>query len=170
MFEPGSLVVSGNSGICRVEGVSLKKQLDGVGEAMYYTLTPLFGSGRVYTPVDTKVFMRPVITAEEAGDLIRRMPQIEPGCCAGTDQRSLAEHYRGLLHTYQCESLVKIIKAVYLKGQAAAAKGKKLGKTDQQFMKRAEELLYEELSLALDMPKDQVKDHILQTLEPAGQS
>ena len=44
-----------------------------------------------------------------------------------------------------------------------------LGKTDQQFMKRAEELLYEELSLALDMPKDQVKDHILQTLEPAAQ-
>ena len=36
-------------------------------------------------------------------------------------------------------------------------------------MKRAEELLYEELSLALDMPKDQVKDHILQTLEPAAQ-
>ena len=64
---------------------------------------------------------------------------------------------------------MKIIKAVYLKAQQAAAKGKKLGKTDQQFMKRAEELLYEELSLALDMPKDQVKDHILQTLEPAAQ-
>ena len=81
----------------------------------------------------------------------------------------LAEHYRGLLHTYQCESLVKIIKAVYQKGRQAAARGKKLGKTDQQFMKRAEELLYEELSLALEMPKDKVKDHILQTLEPAAQ-
>ena len=62
---------------------------------------------------------------------------------------------------------MKIIKAVYLKGQAAAQKGKKLGKTDQQFMKRAEEFLYEELSVALEMPKEQVKDHILQTLEPA---
>ena len=140
----------------------MKQQLGGGGQAMYYTLTPLFGSGTVYTPVDTKVFMRPVITGEEAQDLIRRMPEIEPCCCSGTDQRALSEHY-------QCESLVKIIKAVYLKAQQAAAKGKKLGKTDQQFMKRAEELLYEELSLALDMPKDQVKDHILQTLEPAAQ-
>lgn len=169
MFETGSLIVYGNSGICRVEGVSMKQQLGGGGQAMYYTLTPLFGSGTVYTPVDTKVFMRPVITGEEAQDLIRRMPEIEPCCCSGTDQRALSEHYRGLLHTYQCESLVKIIKAVYLKAQQAAAKGKKLGKTDQQFMKRAEELLYEELSLALDMPKEQVKDRILQTLEPATQ-
>ena len=64
---------------------------------------------------------------------------------------------------------MKIIKAVYQKGRQAAARGKKLGKTDQQFMKRAEELLYEELSLALEMPKDKVKDHILQTLEPAAQ-
>ena len=156
MFETGSLIVYGNSGICRVEGVSMKQQLGGGGQAMYYTLTPLFGSGTVYTPVDTKVFMRPVITGEEAKDLIRRMPEIEPCCCSGTDQRALSEHYRGLLHTY-------------LKAQQAAAKGKKLGKTDQQFMKRAEELLYEELSLALDMPKEQVKDHILQTLEPAAQ-
>ena len=62
-----------------------------------------------------------------------------------------------------------IVQAAVYKAQQAAAKGKKLGKTDQQFMKRAEELLYEELSLALDMPKDQVKDHILQTLEPAAQ-
>ena len=66
MFEPGSLIVYGNSGICRVEGVSMKQQLSGGGQAMYYTLTPLFGSGTVYTPVDTKVFMRPVITGEEA--------------------------------------------------------------------------------------------------------
>lgn len=169
MFETGSLIVYGNSGICRVEGVSMKPQLEGGGQAMYYTLTPVFGSGTVYTPVDTKVFMRPVISGEEARDLIRRMPEIEPGCCDGTDQRTLAEHYRGLLHTYQCESLVKIIKAVYQKGRQAAARGKKLGKTDQQFMKRAEELLYEELSLALEMPKDKVKDYILQTLEPAAQ-
>ena len=122
MFETGSLIVYGNSGICRVEGVSMKQQLGGGGQAMYYTLTPLFGSGTVYTPVETKVFMRPVITGEEARDLIRRMPEIEPGCCAGTDQRTLAEHYRGLLHTYQCESLVKIIKAVHLKARQAAAR------------------------------------------------
>ena len=160
MFETGSLIVYGNSGICRVEGVSMKQQLGGGGQAMYYTLTPLFGSGTVYTPVDTKVFMRPVITGEEARDLIRRMPEIEPCCCSGTDQRALSEHYRGLQLLSHADAL---------KAQQAAAKGKKLGKTDQQFMKRAEELLYEELSLALDMPKDQVKDHILQTLEPAAQ-
>lgn len=145
------------------------KPQPGGGQAMYYTLTPLFGSGTVYTPVETRVFMRPVISGEEARELVRRMPQIEPDACEGTDQRALTEHYRGLLHTYQCESLVKIIKGVYLKGKQAVARGKKLGKTDQQFMKRAEELLYEELSLALDIPKEQVKDHILQTLEPAAQ-
>ena len=168
MFEAGSLIVYGSSGICRVEGASMKPQPGG-GQAMYYTLTPLFGSGTVYTPVETRVFMRRVISGEEARELVRRMPQIEPDACEGTDQRTLTEHYRGLLHTYQCESLVKIIKGVYLKSKQAVARGKKLGKTDQQFMKRAEELLCEELSLALYIPKDQVKDHILKTLEPAAQ-
>lgn len=32
----------------------------------YYKLAPVFGSGTIYIPVDTKVFMRPVISKEEA--------------------------------------------------------------------------------------------------------
>ena len=165
MYQIGQYIIYGSTGVCKVESLVEKPP-----HGLYYVLKPLYESGTIYTPAEhPKVFMRPVISGEEARELVRRMPQIEPDACEGTDQRALTEHYRGLLHTYQCESLVKIIKGVYLKGKQAAARGKKLGKTDQQFMKRAEELLYEELSLALDIPKEQVKDHILQTLEPAAQ-
>ena len=43
MFETGSLIVYGNSGICRVEGVSMKQQLGGGGVGVDHL--PLPGEG-----------------------------------------------------------------------------------------------------------------------------
>lgn len=164
MFEPGALIVYGSTGICRVEEIAPRQQVGGTGQAMYYTLTPVFGCGTVYTPVDTKVFMRPVMTRQQADELLRRMPGMEECPCAMRDQRALAEHYRGLLHTYECEVLVGMIKTIRAKSLAAAQRGKKLGKIDQQYMKRAEELLCDELSVALCQPKEQVKEYMARQL------
>ena len=50
-------------------------------------------------------------------------------------------------------------------GVIALAGGKKPGKTDMQYRKRAEELLYEELAVALDMPVDQVQSYITHSVE-----
>lgn len=39
---------------------------------LYYKLSPVYGSGTIYVPVDTKIFMRPVLSRREAMDLIHR--------------------------------------------------------------------------------------------------
>ena len=64
MFEKGSLMVYDTAGVCRVEDIGVPEGLPAAREGReYYKLSPVFGSGIIYIPVDTKVFMRPVISA-----------------------------------------------------------------------------------------------------------
>ena len=50
------------------------------------------------------------------------------------------------------------------------ALGKKPSKVDQDFQKRAEFLLHDELSAALDIPFDEVGDYITQQVEQMKQT
>ncbi len=71
MYAAGELVVYGGEGVCRVEGVGAPS-LPGMDKTrLYYTLSPLYRSGQVMTPVDTQVLMRPLLTPEETAQLGR---------------------------------------------------------------------------------------------------
>ena len=63
-----------------------------------------------------------------------------------------------------CVDRVRLIRAVYAKGRAAAKKGKRLGQVDERSMKRAEDILHGELAVALNIPVDGVKDYISNVL------
>ena len=114
MFQKGDLIVYGNMGVCRVEAVEAPAGLPGAGEKkLYYKLDPVYETGTVYIPVDAKVFMRPILTHAQAEALIGRIPEIEENPCGGKDQQMLAEHYRSLMRTHDCDDLVQLIKTIY---------------------------------------------------------
>ena len=73
MFSIGSLIVYSGTGVCRVEAVG-PPPFDPGSKVEYYTLIPLQSTGTIYVPVDTKVFMRPILSREAAQELIRRIP------------------------------------------------------------------------------------------------
>lgn len=166
MFQKGEYVIYGNNGICCVEDIGIP-----VGTPMgrsgreYYTLTPVFGTGTIYAPVDTKVFMRPILTKEQAEHLIRQIPDIQEENFEGQDVRALSEKYKGCLDTHQCEDLVKLIKTVYMKEKSMAEQGKKLAKTEQEYGKLAKELLHREFSMALGIPYDEVEEYITEQIK-----
>lgn len=64
------MIVYGSSGVCRVDAVGPLQRAGPDPERAYYTLSPMFSSGVVYTPVDTSVFMRPVLSQSEVETLI----------------------------------------------------------------------------------------------------
>ena len=134
-------------------------------EKHYYTIQPLYREGKIYVPVDTTVFMRPIITRQEADALIRRIPEIKGEVYENRNLRMLNEHYQSLLQSHDCEDMLQLIKAVYAKQTENIAAGKKLGLVDDRYMKRAEDILYGELAVALDIPKDNVLDYITNILE-----
>lgn len=166
MFQKGELVIYGNNGICCVEeiGVPVGTPMGRSGKE-YYTLTPVFGSGTIYVPVDTKVFMRAILTKEQAERLITQIPEIREEQFEGKDIRALSEKYRGYLDTHQCEDLVKLIKTVCMKEKTMVENGKKLAKTEQEYGKIAKELLYKEFSIALGIPYEEVEGYITKKVE-----
>lgn len=160
MYKAGDLVIYSGEGVCRVEEIGVPALYGAAETRLYYTLQPLYRKGRVYSPVDSKVFMRPVITRDEAEELIIGIPSAEAEVCDNRNIRFLSEHYQERIRRYDCMELVKLIKAIYKKKQLAAENGKKLGQIDERFMRRAEDMLYGELAVALDIPRSEVLSYI----------
>ena len=164
MFDAGELVVYGCSGVYRVESVG-KPDISGCGDKDYYTMTPVFGTGTSYVPVDTTVFMRKVMSADEADRLIESIPQITQTQFCERNPKAIKEHYLSALKSHDCTVLVAMIKEIYLKGEKAKSSNKKLSRIDQQYMTQAEDLLYGELAVALGIPKEDIPHYIKKKIE-----
>lgn len=98
------------------------------------------------------------------------MPSFLPSAWSrsGTGRlQELSEHYRSILGTHSTVDLVEIIKSVYHKKKEAAAAGRRVSQLDDRYMKLAEELLHGELSVALEIPRDEVREYIRQRVKAA---
>lgn len=160
MFAKGDYIFYENTGVCRVEDIGVPENLPAAARGrQYYTLSLIHSAGTIYIPVDTSVYMRPILTREQAQALIEKM-SIQAETDHIRDQRSLTEHYRASFQSHECEDLVQLIKTVYMKNKNRAETGAKPGKIDLQYRKRAEELLHGELAVALGIPTDQIPCYI----------
>lgn len=159
MFEINDLIIYGREGVCRVEEICTPKMSGIDKNRLYYVLKPLYNRGMIYTPVDTTVFMRAIISSEQADKLIDALPSIVTNVC-NERLKVLEDQYKAELNSHECEELMRIIKTVGVKKSENASKGKKLGKTDESYMKMAEDTLYGEFAQALKIPKEDVKSYI----------
>jgi len=160
MYHIEDLIIYGSVGVCRVDAVGIP-DIPGVDEERtYYTLCPLYQNGKIFTPIDTSVFMRTIITYAEVQRLIFLIPSIEENVYNNKSQRLLENHYQEYMQTHDCTNLIKVIKNVYSKKVITVDQGKKLGQIDERFMKKAEDLLYGEFAVVLGIPKENVKSYI----------
>ncbi len=153
MYRIGEVIVYGDMGVCRILDI---QNLAFAGEEKpYYILKPLFQECMISTPVEnTKVFMRPIISKQEANRLIDMIPSIQAKAYYSRILREVSEHYEASLKTHDCESLIELSMSIYAKKQTPEEQNRKFGAIDERFMKRAEELLFGELAAALDIPRD----------------
>lgn len=157
MYKKGEYVVCGNNGICQVDGITTLN-LEGVDkDRQYYLMRPVFSNGStVYRPADTDDgSIRPALNKEEADALIKEIPSIETIPIA--DEKTLEKTYRDLIHSCDPKSLVKLIKTIQLRKEKRLLKGFKVTALDSRYFKQAEDFLYGELSIALDIPRPEVK-------------
>ena len=160
MFEKDQLIMCGGHGVCRVVNVTGNPidRLDKVRK--FYVLEPVFEKGStVYTPVDNdKVIMRRIMNKKEAEELVGQITKIDTVWIR--EEKGREQMYKEAIRTYDCQSLVQIIKTLYLRKQNRLKEGKKVLSSDEQYLHKAEELLYSEMSLALSIPKDEVEAYI----------
>lgn len=165
MFKKGEYVVCGNKGVCVVEDVTTLN-ISGVDkEREYYILKPVYTSGStVYVPVDsTKESIRKVLEKDEANKLISGIPDI-PLITIAND-KLLEQEYRGCMKSNNCEEWVKIIKTIYLRKQKRLEAGRKVTAVDAKYFRIAEDNLYGELAISLDMPREEVESYITSEME-----
>lgn len=155
MYQNGDMIIYGSTGVCCVQKIISKEIEKGV-EKPFYVLDPLYQDGVIMIPVDTKVFMRPVLTREEALALIDRIPDIHTQAYHNSVMRELEEHYNSYLKSHDCGDLIELAMSIYAKKQELTSQNRKFGAVDERFMKRAEELLDGELAVALGIEKSAV--------------
>lgn len=165
MFEIGTYVVYGNTGICKIEDVTTLDIPGANAERQYYVMSPIREQGsRDYLPVDnTKVVLREVISKDEALQLIDNITEI--GLLEVDNDKLREEKYKELARRSDCASWITIIKTIYLRKQERIAQGKKITATDDRYYKMAVEHLYSELGFALDKEPSEIEEFIIERIE-----
>lgn len=165
MYQTGDLILYGRTGVCRVEEITSVKQRGAEAEVRYYVLKPLYQSCNITTPVDnTRVFSRPIISREDAERIIAAIPTVKVEPYHNRNLNQLREYYKTRMETYDCSDLVELTMSLYAKKREAEAQKRKFGAVDERFMKEAEELLFGELAVALDIQRDEVRSYIVNAL------
>ena len=165
MFEVGEYVIFATNGVCKVEAVG-KLEMNGMSEEkLYYTLIPIQASEtKIFTPVDNdKVVMRRVLSKEEALALINDISNIE--IISIEDDKAREEVYKEAIKKCDCRELIKIIKTLYLRKETRLSEGKKVINSDERYLKIAEENLYEELALPLEIDRNEMGAFIVERVE-----
>lgn len=165
MYELGDYIIYGNHGVCKVEEIG-SLNISGMDKSIEcYTLQPVFSkASTLYTPVDNdKVSMRKVISNEEATELLKQIPDAPLLWIENDKQRE--EAYKEALRERDCLDWVKIIKTLYVRKQERLSQGKKLTFTDEKYLGIAQDFLYGELSIAMDIDKDEAENLVMDCLE-----
>lgn len=165
MFEVGTYIVCGCHGVCKVESIGHLEFMGGEKSKLYYTLSRVYQkSSLIYIPADNdKIIMRPVLKRENAEAFF--------GCIKGAEifwianEKRREEVFRTALRTCDCVEWVKIIKTIYERKQVRISQGKKAVTGDEKYLHSAEENLYGELAISLDMDRNHVERYITEQIE-----
>ena len=165
MYSIGDKIIYGENGVCTVDRIAALPMAGSPRDKMYYHLSPFVGTGVYFAPVDSNVFMRPVISREEAEALIDAMPGIEPAVCNDNRFNHVDAFYKELFKQHSCEALVAIVKGLHLRMSEKKTRSSRAETT----MKRAKDILHGELSVALGIDIGEVEDYIAQSVAASEQ-
>ena len=157
MFSVGDYVVYKRN-VCKI------KEIKRSCEKFYYVLSPIDDESLIIKvpKTDDNLLMRNIITKEDSEKLINSIPSID---IIKSNDKLLENEYKNLLSSGKLEDLIKIIKTTYLRNADRVANHKKIGEKDDNYFKKAEKLLYNELSISLDLSYNDTAEYIKKKVE-----
>lgn len=131
----------------------------------YYKLVPVNDTSIKYkVPVDSN-FLKKVITKEEIDRLLLEIPEINT---IDLGEKQIEQEYKKLMKSGTHEDLVKIIKTSYLRNQIRILNNKRISEIDDEYFRRAEKYLYEEIGIVLNLSFENTKEYIINKLKKAN--
>ena len=167
MYKIGDLFVYGSSGACRI--TDIKKENFGKNETTYYILSPVFDiKETIYIPIDNEALvakMKRILTPEELITLIKTIPQKKSVWIENVNQRR--EEYKRIIKKANREELLALIKTLYERRVELQQAGKNLSVYDERFFRHAQNIIHSEISLVLQIPREEIPSYIKKTLSVA---
>ena len=152
--------------VCRVADIKVSER---TGEECY-VLVPYGSTDNSVTmqvPVSNKAgHLRSLVTREEIDDLIVSAPGIET---LESKPANMKSQYAALMKGDSLEDLICIIKTSFLRNDERQKNHKKLASIDNEYLEKAEKLLYTELSVALGMSYEECKEFFEKEVEKAAE-
>ena len=139
MYQVGEFIVHPGQGVCRVEDVS-------AGPDATYKLLPVGQRHAMHIsfPVSNESRLRPILSAEEAREIIDQYPQMDVDDYADRNNSLEEQHFKQEIRNGSCRDTVRV------------GRNKKAPVAYGRILKLARERSLQELSCALDCTPEDV--------------
>ena len=165
MLNLGEIVIYNTHGVCKVCEI-IQKEFAGVIKD-YYVIKPINGSKScVYLPTDNEVSLskvRPILDKRTILNLIDDIPNQFIDWIENDNERKVI--FSNIIKDGDRNMLIALIKVILKQKNILKAKKKKLHASDEQSLKEAETLLYEEISYVLDLDRQEVYNMLKDKLD-----
>lgn len=158
MFEKGEYIICNNVGVCRVEDITSKDMMQ---DKLCYILQPLdLLDSKIYSAVDNqKMAMRRILSKDEISNVLDQLGGID--VLSVDNEKKREEVYKETLYKCDCIGWAKIIKTIYIRKKEKAKQGKKMTAVDSKYLKKAEDFLYREIAISMELEPDDAKERVL---------
>lgn len=164
-YQTGQSVIYRNKGVYTIESIGKVAFLPD-SEKIYYTLRPVFRSGdeHIYMPTDKEDALRHSLSAQEAGEYLKKLNQMKARPCHSTKTALIIAHYQELLSSSKIEHHLQLLKEIHEKELRLIRSGKRLGTTDKDFLSKVGRLLCEEFAAALQESPESARKQLAEAL------
>jgi CarD family transcriptional regulator len=112
-----------------------------------------------------KVFTRHIISKEEVEKIIASIPEIKVDAKSFDNTGELSEHYKSIISNHNCKDLIELLMVIYKKREIASEQKRKLWQVDEVYQKQAENQLYSEFAVALNIDINEVEAYIQEKIK-----
>lgn len=152
MYEVGDYIVHPGQGVCKVQEVVEEPRA-------VYQLLPVGQRHpmKISFPIASEAKLRPVLSREEAEDLIDEYPTMEVEQYSGRSNALEEEHFKDEIRHGSCEDSVRIVKTFRARIAETRSRNKKPPVAYERILKQARQRSLEELAVALDSTPEAVQ-------------
>jgi CarD family transcriptional regulator len=165
MFHVNDWVVYGTSGVYCIVDTDLPDPTGAEKDRRYYELQAAKQKCRTYVPMDSSVRMRPVISKEQAQELIQRIPELDTPLCTERGKNSAERYYRELMQNSDCATMTGIVHKLTSRRNELLKAGRHMSYTEEKYLRRGRDLLDSEFSIALGIPQEEVASFIRKNMK-----
>ena len=165
LYHSGDLVVYGVHGVCRM--LELETKLVNRKKTEYYVLSPLGNDqARFYVPTQNASAvskLKPILDRNGVIELLSSLDFTKDVWIVDENRRKA--YYKELMNSGDRGDLICMIRCLHLHRSEQFAQGRKFHLSDENFLRDAQKLIGSELSIALDIPIEEVRSFIHNTVK-----